>query len=357
MRPDEFFFRLTPDRVLSAVEAAGFEPTGHCFPLNALENRVYDVRVRDRASDREQHMVAKFYRPGRWERAAIEEEHALLFLLAQREIPVCAPIRFADGESLHEVAGIYYGLWPRTGGRPPDELSDDDLAQLGRLLARIHATAESLALRHRRTVDSRTAAREPLEFLEKGGFLAPSIAKRYARTVLEIAALYDDWSQGVALHPIHGDCHPGNLLRGDSGFFFLDFDDLAIGPAVHDVWMLVPGRDSEADRQRELLVRAYRQFRAFDEREMRLVEPLRAFRFVSYCAWIAKRWEDPAFPDAFPHFGSEQYWEDEARDLEEQLERIHGGSGAGDADGATTAGESDRSGDRELTNKDFFWDL
>ena len=45
MDQDEFFFRLTPDRVLQAVESGGFRPTGHCFALNALENRVYDVRL------------------------------------------------------------------------------------------------------------------------------------------------------------------------------------------------------------------------------------------------------------------------------------------------------------------------
>ena len=357
MRPDEFFFRLTPDRVLEAVEAAGFEPTGHCFPLNALENRVYDVRVHDRERDLEHHLVAKFYRPGRWSRETIAEEHAMLFRLQAHEIPVCAPLCFADGESLHAVDDIFYALWPRTGGRSPDELSDADVAVLGRLLARIHGVGESLALRHRPVLTAETAALEPLRFLDDEGFLPPSCAQRYREAVLDIAGLYREWSDGVALQPIHGDCHLGNLLRGDDGWFFLDFDDMLIGPAVHDVWMLLPGRDAEAERQRQLLLDAYREFRPLDPSMLRLVEPLRAFRFVSYAAWIARRWEDPAFPDAFPHFGTERYWEEETRDLEKQLERIRRGAPLETGAGGEGGLPREKEAEGELSNKDFFWDI
>lgn len=357
MEPGEFFFRLTPDRVLQAVEAAGFDPTGHCFALNALENRVYDVRIHDRALDEERHLVAKFYRPGRWSREAIGDEHRLLFALRDAEIPVCAPLQFPDGETLHAVDGIYYAIWPRTGGRSPDELNDEQVRVLGRLLARIHNVAAATEAPHRRRVDVQGFVHEPVEFLERGGFLPPQCASRYRHAALQVARLYEAWSEGVALHPIHGDCHAGNLLHGPDGWFFLDFDDMVIGPAVHDVWMLLPGRDAEAARQRDLLIEAYGEFREFDPASVRLVEPLRAFRFIFYAAWIARRWEDPAFPDAFPHFGTESYWETETRDLEEQLERIV--SGAGPETGR--AGEDPQSesaaAEGELSNKDFFWDL
>jgi Ser/Thr protein kinase RdoA (MazF antagonist) len=195
-----------------------------------------------------------------------------------------------------------------------------------------------------------------LAVLEEREFLPPSCARRFRAAVEEVVRIYDEWSEGVTLHPIHGDCHVGNLLEGDEGWFFLDFDDMVHGPAVHDVWMLLPGRDAEAARQRALLVDAYRDFRAFDERELRLVEPLRAFRFVFYAGWIAKRWEDPCFPDAFPHFGSEDYWETETRDLEDQIERILGGSGWA-ATGAGAASAAGSGAEAELGNKDFFWDL
>lgn len=343
----EFFFRLSPAKVLEAVEAGGFRPTGHCSALNALENRVYDVRVDDG-----QHLVVKFYRPARWAREAILEEHRTLFALREAEIPVCAPLRFADGDSLHEVEAIYYAVWPRTGGRSPDELGDAEVAVLGRLLARIHNVGDALSLEHRPPLDAQTGALEPLELLEGRGFLPPSCAARYRNAVEHIAQLYDEWTCDVPLHPIHADCHFGNLLHGDEGWFFLDFDDMRVGPAVQDVWMLLPGRDAHAARQRSLLVDAYRQFRDFDDRWLRLVEPLRAFRFVFYAAWIARRWQDPAFPDAFPHFGTADYWENETRDLEQQLERIRSGARDDEPDQ-----RAEKAAEPELTNKDFFWDL
>ena len=346
----EFFFRLSPERVLQAVDAAGFVPSGHCFALNALENRVYDVRLDDG-----RHLVAKFYRPGRWSRDTILDEHRLLAALVDAEIPVCAPLRFPDGETLHEIEDIHYALWPRTGGRSPDELSDDQVEMLGRLLARIHAIAADLSAPHRRTLDAESVPLEALALIEKGGWLPPSCRARYRSAVGVLVETYRERSQGIPIQPIHGDCHAGNLLRGDEGWFFLDFDDMVIGPPVQDVWMLLPGRDHEADRQRRLLVEAYRQFRAFDERSFALIEPLRGFRFVFYAGWIARRWEDPAFPDAFPHFGTDEYWENETRDLEELVDRLVAG------EDLLTPSEREQpvagSDEVELTNKDFFWDL
>ena len=313
----EFFYRLTPEWVLRAVEAGGYLPTGHCFALNSLENRVYDLRLEDGS-----HVVAKFYRPERWSREAIEEEHRFLFELREAEIPVCAPLRFADAETVHEVEGIFYALWPRTGGRAPEELCDEELGVLGRLLARMHNVGSAAQAPHRRTLCGPSLGLDPLDALEEGGFLPSACAERYAGVVEEVVEIYDELAAGVPCHRIHGDCHMGNLLRGGEGWFFLDFDDFLTGPAVQDVWMLVPGRDFESKRQRDVLIDAYRQFRDFHPAWLHLVEPLRALRFVFYAAWIARRWEDPAFPRAFPHFGTERYWETETRDLELQLEQV-----------------------------------
>jgi Ser/Thr protein kinase RdoA (MazF antagonist) len=347
---NEFFFELSPERVLSAVEAGGFAPSGHCFALNALENRVYDVRL-----ENGEHVVAKFYRPGRWSREAILDEHRLLAALLAAEIPVCAPLAFPDGETLHTVLDIHYAIWRRTGGRSPDELSDDQVGVLGRLLARIHAIAADVGAPHRRTFDAESVPLEALALLERGNWLPPACRKRYQRAVESLVDTYRDRSRGLELQPIHGDCHRGNLLLGDAGWFFLDFDDMVVGPPVQDVWMLIPGRDAEADRQRHLLVDAYRTFRPFDQRGFDLIEPLRGFRFVFYAGWIARRWEDPAFPDAFPHFGTDDYWENETRDLEELVRRIETGDDLISVDEREERHASDE--DSELTNKDFFWDM
>ena len=264
----EFFFRLSPERVLAAVDAGGFVPSGHCFALNALENRVYDVRL-----ESGEHLVAKFYRPGRWSRETILDEHRLLAALVAAEIPVCAPLRFPDGDTLHTIEDIHYALWRRVGGRSPDELRDDQIAVLGRLLARIHTIAADLGAPNRRVFDAESVPLEALSLLERGNWLPPSCRARYVRSVEALVETYRERSRGMDLQPIHGDCHPGNLLLGDEGWFFLDFDDFVTGPAVHDVWMLVPGRDAEGARQRELLIEGYRQFRDFDASWLRLVEP------------------------------------------------------------------------------------
>jgi len=345
----DFFWELTPDRVLAAVERAGLRPTGHCSPLTCLENRVYDVRLEDGS-----HVVAKFYRPNRWSRDAILDEHRFLADLHAAEIPVCAPLAFPDGDTLHSDRGIHYALWPRVGGRAPDEFRDEEVAVLGRLLARIHNVGAARAAPHRPRLTAERSALEPLTHLEEHDFLPRSCRRRYRTAVEEIAACYTAWSEGVPVHRIHGDCHVGNLLRGERGWCFLDFDDFVVGPAVHDVWMLLPGRDAEGARQRALLIDAYRQFRLFDDRWLRLVEPLRAFRFVFYAGWIARRWQDHAFPAAFPHFGTTEYWENETRDLEELVGRVVRG------EGPRTPGRGERraaEAEPELTNKDFFWDL
>ena len=341
----DFFFALTPEAVLAAVEAGGYEPSGHVTALMCLENRVFDVRLESGA-----HIVVKFYRPGRWSRAAILEEHSFLTELREAEIPVCAPLAFADGETLHSAEDIHYAVWPRTGGRAPDEFSDVQIDVVGRLLARIHNVGAVAEAPHRSRLDE-AVVRGALEVLEET-FLPEECARRFRQAVDEVAGIYTAWSEGVPLHRIHGDCHVGNLLNGNEGWFFLDFDDFVVGPAVHDVWMLLPGRDAEGARQRERLVEAYRQFRPFETSWLRLVEPLRAFRFVWYAAWIARRWQDPAFPDAFPHFGSPSYWEDETRDLEEQVTRLLRGS-----DHLPAGSARAEAPEPELSNEEIFWDL
>jgi Ser/Thr protein kinase RdoA (MazF antagonist) len=341
----DFFYNLTPDAILEAAEQAGLRPAGYCLALNSYENRVYDLRLED-----DSHVVAKFYRPGRWSREQILEEHEFLLDLQADEIPVCAPLTLACGGTVDEIRGILFAVWPRTGGRIPDELPDDALASLGRLLARIHNQGALKPAPHRRELTGHAYGLEPLAFLESHTFLPDRLASRYRRAVEEIVAVYDDWLPDVPVHRIHGDCHLGNLLHGSAGWFFLDFDDFLTGPAVQDVWMLCSARDAEGRRQRTIFLDGYRQFRDFDDRWLRLIEPLRALRYIHYAAWLARRWEDPAFPRAFPHFGTEAYWEEQTADLEDQLDWIRHGRG-----GAAPEAPVEEEGP-PLTNKDFFWD-
>jgi len=345
---NNFFFQLTPDIVLKAIEESGFAPTGHCMVLNSYENRVYDLKL-----DNDSHIISKFYRPGRWSREQIIEEHNFLFELQEDEIPVCAPLHFPDGDTVQETEGLYYAIWPRTGGRATDELSDMELETLGRLLARIHNMGAIKKSDHRIELTGKNYGLTPLAFLEENNFLPEHCKSRYSNAVNEIVEIYNELSREVPFHRIHGDFHMGNLLNGNDGWFFLDFDDFLTGPAVQDVWMLVPARDQEGLRQREVFLNAYRQFRDFDSSWLKLIEPLRALRYIRYAAWIAKRWEDPAFPPAFPHFGTVRYWEDETSDLEDQLDFFH--NNISDLPEGISR-ENDDEEEEELTNKDFFWD-
>ncbi len=349
MTDDASFYRLTPDVVLKSVEAAGLTPTGHCQQLNSYENRVFDLRLEDG-----RHVITKFYRPMRWSDEQILEEHAFLFELQENEIPVCAPLRFPDGSTLKSIEGLRFAVWPRTGGRSADELSDSQLQLIGRLLGRIHNVGASRQSSTRWILNARNFALNPLMFLEEHDFLPVSLLSRYRKAVLQAVEIFEDRIKGIPLHRIHGDCHIGNLLYRADGdvenFFFLDFDDFLTGPAVQDFWMLAPAVDMDGLRQREILIDAYRSFRDFDDRQLQLIGPLRAFRYIHYAGWIAKRWSDPAFPANFPHFGTEAYWEKETLDLEQLLREI-------DEPVMHSMGDTNSSGEeRELTDADFFWD-
>ncbi len=322
----DFFFSLTPDRVLDAVERAGLQCTGRCMTLNSFENRVYDVEVEAEDGTRSRR-VAKFYRPGRWSEEQILEEHQFLADLVAAEIPAIAPLGFPDGRTLQLTHGapdeqIWFAIFPKVGGRAPEELTDEQLLRVGRLLARIHNVGATREAPNRVKICPQTYGVANLEFLLTGQWIPIEFASRFERVVRKICEVSEPLFSAASIHRLHGDCHFGNLLWNDQGPFFLDFDDMVTGPGVQDMWLLVPGRDEEALRQRALMVEGYEEMRSFDRRTLRLIEPLRALRFVHYAAWLARRWKDPAFPPAFPHFGSHRYWSDETDDLERQLSLI-----------------------------------
>jgi Ser/Thr protein kinase RdoA (MazF antagonist) len=313
----DHFFTLTPERVLDAVEHASVPTTGLCYPLNSLENRVYEVELEDRSR-----VVGKFYRPGRWGEETIRDEHRALIALTEAEIPVCPPIAFDDGDTLHTTEdGIFFALFPRTGGRSPDELLGEQFEQLGRLLGRIHNVLAAIGLRHRPAISPQTYGEQCLATILERVEMPPGLRHRYDDAVQRLVEAGARRFAAIveSPFPVHGDCHRANLLWGREGWFFLDFDDMGTCPAVQDLWLLLPARPRDCPRELELMLAGYRQFRDFDEGTLGLIEVLRGLRYVRYAAWIARRWDDPSFPRAFPDWGSERYWETQVADLHEQL--------------------------------------
>jgi len=341
------FYNLTPDRVIEAVEKSGFSVTGHYMVLNSYENRVYDLKL-----ENESHIIVKFYRPGRWSFGQIQEEHQFLFDLAEDEISVCAPLTFSDGNTIHEAENIFFSIWPRTGGRIPEELSDTDIKNIGRLLGRIHNNGSSKESMYRLKLTGEAYGINSLKYLTENNFLPSNCINKYSEAVNEIVKVYNSLIINVPFHRIHGDCHLGNLLKRDDSFFFLDFDDFLVGPAVQDIWMLISSRDNNLQRELSLFLQGYREFRDFENSWLKLIEPLRGLRYINYAAWIARRWDDPAFPQIFPHFGTEEYWIKETSDLQDQVKIIYSDESLKN-EFHTEIPEKEK----ELTNKDFFWDM
>ncbi len=317
---NDSFYRLTPDIMLAALEQAGYQPDGRFLMRNSLENRVISVMLADSSF-----CVAKFYRPGRWSRETILEEHAFLFELAALEIPVCSPL-VSQGSSLHEYQGLLYAVWPQTGGRGLEEPDAECMRHIGRLLGRMHAAGAKSGFSHRQTLSAGSFVEQPLAELDP---LIPAHCRTaYRDAALRIAGLYRTGSEGVPMQRIHGDCHPGNLLIDGSQIFFLDFDDCLTGPVVQDLWMLLPDRGDAAAGLRAAFLEGYTLFADFDPAWFRLIEILRGMRFVHYAAWIARRRDDPSFTRAFPDFGTDAWWERETRDLIEQTRTAEEGLSA-----------------------------
>ncbi len=310
------FATLQPDRVLDAVESLGLRVDGRLYTLNSFENRVYQVGIDDADP-----LIAKFYRPHRWSDAAILEEHAFVAEVAAQEVPVVAP-SVIDGRTLHHFEDFRLTLFPRRGGRPPELEDRHTLEWLGRFIGRIHAVGATGQFAERGAIDLATYGREPRDFLLQHGFIPPTLLAAWQGIVdmaLDGIARAFDRAGDVRQIRLHGDCHAGNVLWTDAGPHFVDFDDSRMGPAVQDLWMLLPG---EREGQRSALadvLAGYEDFCEFEPRELYLIEALRTLRLIHYSAWIARRWNDPAFPAAFPWFNTNRYWEERILEMREQV--------------------------------------
>lgn len=309
------FATLTPDLVLDAVESLGYLSDARVLALNSYENRVYQVGI-----EGSEPLIAKFYRPERWSDAAIREEHSFSHELADCEVPVVAPLQ-REGESLFEHAGFRFALFPRRGGRAPEPGNLDQLYSLGQLLGRLHGVGASRPFSHRETLAVDNFGHAALASLLDGDFVPRSLLPAYESVARDLLKRLDELFARVPYTAIrlHGDCHPGNLLHRDDAFHVVDLDDCRMGPAVQDLWMMLAGERQERLSQLSELMDGYQEFHDFDSRELALIEGLRALRLLHHSAWIARRWDDPAFPLAFPWFANERYWGDQILSLREQL--------------------------------------
>jgi Ser/Thr protein kinase RdoA (MazF antagonist) len=302
---------LTPDVVLDACASIGLRPDGRLLGLNSYENRVYQVYLEEG-----QPVVVKFYRPARWSAQQIAEEHAFAGELAEREIPVIAPAGSA------EFRGFVFAVYPRRGGRTPNLEDPKILEWIGRFIGRIHAVGAIKEFEFRERLDLRSFGYEPRDWLLKHASIPADVLpawKAVAEQSLASAAACYERAGAIRTIRLHGDCHVGNILWTDDGPHFVDLDDSRMGPAMQDLWMLLSGDRAAMTRGMSDVLAGYEEFMEFDRRELHLVEALRTLRLVHYSAWIARRWDDPAFPAAFPWFGTQRYWQDRILELKEQI--------------------------------------
>ncbi|HEX7454750.1 MAG TPA: serine/threonine protein kinase [Gallionella sp.] len=310
------FSSLTPDTVLDALDSIGLHGDGRLLALNSYENRVYQAGMEDALP-----LVAKFYRPERWSDAAILEEHAFVASLVEREIPV-VPALTIDDRTLHAFNGFRFAVFSKHGGRAPELDDRDTLQWMGRFIGRIHAVGALDSYQHRPALDIQSFGVEPVAYLLAHDFIPFELREVYRGVValaLDGVRRCFDRAGDVKTLRLHGDCHVGNVLWTDAGPHFVDFDDSRMGPAIQDLWMLLSGERAEQTRQFGDLLTGYEDFYDFDPREMHLLEALRTLRLIHYSAWIARRWDDAAFPVAFPWFNTQRYWQDRILELREQI--------------------------------------
>jgi Ser/Thr protein kinase RdoA (MazF antagonist) len=308
---------LEPDVVLDALSGIGFCPDGRLLALNSYENRVYQVGIEDSPP-----VVAKFYRPGRWSDAAILEEHGFVQELVEREIPVVPALSPAGSGTLHHFNGFRFAVFPKHGGRAPELEDSVTLEWMGRFIGRIHAVGALQPFVQRPALNVATFGEEPRDYLLAHDFLPEDLAAAYRSVVqqaLDGVRRCFDRAGDVRQLRLHGDCHCGNVLWTDAGPHFVDFDDSRMGPAIQDLWMLLSGERADMVRQLSDLLAGYEDFFEFDQRELYLIEALRTLRLIHYAAWLARRWDDPAFPAAFPWFNTQRYWQDRILELREQV--------------------------------------
>ncbi len=317
--PNTPYATLTPDTILDAIESIGFRCSGSMLALNSYENRVYQIGM-----DEAEPVIAKFYRPERWHHNAILEEHQFALELITRDIPVVAPLMI-ENNTLHYHDHFRFAVFRRQGGRALELDSLEQLEWMGRFIGRLHATGACRPFRYRHSLTLENFGVTPSRFLLENNFIPDFLKQPFSdttQTLLDRIKMIFQETGEINHIRLHGDCHAGNVLWRDSGPHIVDLDDCMMGPAVQDIWMLLSGDDMQMQVQLDRILRGYCEFHDFNYRELHLIEALRTLRMLHYSAWLAKRWEDPAFPLNFPWFNTAHYWQEQLGNLNEQIELL-----------------------------------
>lgn len=314
------FETLTPDFIMDAIESQGHLCDGRNLALNSYENRVYQIGIEDKTP-----IIAKFYRPQRWTVNQILEEHDFSYELAEQELPIVTPLKNEQGVSLHEYQNFHFSLFERKGGHAPELDYQDNLLILGRLLARMHLTGAIKPFKYRPSINIQNYGYDSVRYISDN-FIPDYLKQAYdslTNDVLNALEKLIKQSGKVKSIRVHGDCHAGNMLWRDDKPNFVDFDDSRMAPAVQDIWMLLSGSREQQGIQLNRILDGYFEFNDFDMAELRLIEVYRTLRIIHYSAWLARRWEDPAFPHSFPWFNTSRYWEEHILELREQFSALN----------------------------------
>lgn len=319
---------LTPDVILSCVEnAIGHRLTGLTSPLPSYINRVYELLSMD-----DTRFVVKFYRPGRWTIEALEDEHRFVMDCAGDEIPVVAPMVLNNGKTIDQVDGIYFSVFPKRSGREMEINDDEDWKRMGRIVGRIHVAGAEKQAPSRIRLHPLLSTKNDIEQLTGGGFISPVYLRRFKDITSRILDISAELFEDIEYIRLHGDCHLKNFLhRPGEGIMVIDFDDMMTGPPVQDLWLLLGDYANDSKREINLLLQGYEQFREFDDRTLKLIEPLRAMRIIYFLAWCSKQSNDYKFKATFPDWGTEMFWQNEVKDLEIQLQIIEEHLGKNDS--------------------------
>jgi Ser/Thr protein kinase RdoA (MazF antagonist) len=318
------FSSLDPDTILSCIErATGRRLLNVCRPHASYINRVYEVQ-----DEEGNFLVGKFYRPGRWTREALEDEHRFVADCAARELPVISPLVLEGGSSLGSCGDISFAVYPRCGGRLVDEYSAEQWLELGRLLGRLHAVGSLQSAPGRNRLHPEQTTRSQVDYLRANDLIPAHLLPEFVGIVDQLLEIIIPLFEGIDFIRLHGDCHNSNLIhRPGESFFIIDFDDMVVGPPIQDLWMLLPGYLEESRGELALLLEGYELFNTFDRSSLMLVEPLRAMRFIHYMSWCAKQYIEDGGTRINDDFGSQAYWQQEIVDLKDQVALILEGYG------------------------------